>query len=152
MLGIQRSPRAWGCCLIALLLIIPRAAPAQPADLVARLITDLKNRDAMVRRVAVVALGGIGPRAKEVIPALIAALTDDDPGVRQTAAGALGGIGPEAKEAIPGLITALKDDDPGVRGTRPVPWGESARRPRRPSPPSSPPSRTTTLGCDGRRP
>jgi len=71
----------------------------------------------MVRRVAVVTLGGIGPRAKEAIPALIAALKDDDPGVRQTAAGALGGIGPEAKEAIPALIAALKDGDPGVRRT-----------------------------------
>ena len=103
------------CSSIDYLLIIPRTAPAQPADLVARLITDLKNRDAMVRRVAVVTLGGIGPRAKEAIPALIAALKDDDPGVRQTAAGALGGIGPEAKEAIPALISALKDGDPGVR-------------------------------------
>ena len=109
--------RAWGCCLIALLLIIPRTAPAQPADLVARLITGLKNRDAMVRRVAVVTLGGIGPEAKEAIPALIAALKDDDPWVRRTAAGALGGIGPEAKEAIPALIAALKDGDPGVRRT-----------------------------------
>ena len=57
------------------------------------------------------------------------------------AADALGKIGPATDDVVPALVAALKDPDDDVRSLPPAPWGESARRPTTPSPPSSPPSR-----------
>ncbi len=61
-----------------------------------------------VNRYAVMALGEIGPDAREAIPALIAALEHPFATISGAAADALGSIGPEAQEAIPRLIQELR--------------------------------------------
>jgi len=48
-------------------------------------------------------LGGMGPDAKDAVPALVAALKDRDPSVRAAAAYALGQIGPDARSALKDL-------------------------------------------------
>jgi uncharacterized caspase-like protein len=78
------------------------------------LIKALGDSDRWVRISAAVALGQIGPDAKEAVPSLIKALGDSDPGMRYRAAEALGKIGSEAKEAIPALLKALGDNEPEV--------------------------------------
>jgi hypothetical protein len=82
----------------------------QPSS-VSILIKALVDRDRWVRISAAVALGQIGPEAKEAVPALIKALGDSDPGMRYRSAEALGQIGPEAKEAVPALLKALGDNE-----------------------------------------
>ncbi len=66
-----------------------------------------------MRERAALALGLIGPAAKEAVPALIATLRDEDGLVRGYAAYALGEIGPAANEAVPALEAAARD---GVDG------------------------------------
>jgi hypothetical protein len=65
----------------------------------------LRSPDSNARRYAASALGGIGPEAKEAVPALITTLKDQNVDVRRYAASVLGEIGPPAKEAVPALIT-----------------------------------------------
>ena len=60
---------------------------------------------------AVVALGKIGPEAKDAVPALTELLNDKNENVRSAAAIALGGIGPAAKSAVPALTKLLKDGE-----------------------------------------
>ena len=81
------------------------------------LIEKLQDEDPQVRGEAAVALGWIGPTAKEAVPALVKALQDENPQVRKDAAVALGWIGPTATEAVPGLIAALQDEMAAVRFT-----------------------------------
>lgn len=78
------------------------------------LIKALGDSGRWVRISAAVALGQIGPEAKEAVPSLIKALDDSDPGMRYRAAEALGKIGSEAKEAVPALLKALGDNEPEV--------------------------------------
>lgn len=85
----------------------------QPSS-VSILIKALGDSNRWVRISAAVALGQIGPEAKEAVPSLIKALGDSDPGMRYRAAEALGKIGSEAKEAIPALLKALGDNEPEV--------------------------------------
>jgi HEAT repeat protein len=72
----------------------------------------LRSPDSNARRYAASALGGIGPEAKEAVPALITTLKDQNVDVRRYAASVLGEIGPPA---VPELIAALKDQDAEVR-------------------------------------
>ena len=65
--------------------------------------------------------------------------------VRAHAVGALGQIGPAA---VPTLIAVLKDNNARVRLSAVYALGKSARRRMTLFPPSSRPSKTTTLGCD----
>jgi HEAT repeat protein len=60
---------------------------------------------------ALTALGRIGPKAKEAVPALggLVKGKEEPLAVRSQAAIALGQIGPDAKEAVPALEKALED-------------------------------------------
>jgi HEAT repeat protein len=81
----------------------------------ADVLTD--SRDARSRARAAEALGKLGPRAKDAVPALVAALDDDAPLVQLMAADALGRVGPDARAAVPRLVAGLKPD----RQAEPVP-------------------------------
>jgi HEAT repeat protein len=91
------------------------AAPETPVGarseeaIVPALIQALGDKNENVRQAAAVALGEIGPEAKEAVPALTQMLEDEDKDVRQYTVEALREIGPEAKEAVPALIQVLID-------------------------------------------
>ncbi len=72
------------------------------------LIQSLKHRAPSSRSRAAVAIGRMGPVAKEAVPALTAALKDRDVGVRAASAHALGKIGPDAKNALKDLQGLMK--------------------------------------------
>jgi len=78
------------------------------------LIQQLQNDDVQVRMRAAGALGNLGPRAKQAIPALANVLQDsnEDHNVHSRAVQALTGMGPEA---LPALIKALQDGKTIVR-------------------------------------
>lgn len=86
----------------------------QPSS-VSILIKALNDSERWVRISAAVALGQIGPEAKEAVPSLAKGLNDTDPGMRYRAAEALGKIGSEAKEAIHALLKTLGDNEPEIR-------------------------------------
>jgi HEAT repeat protein len=67
-----------------------------------------KGKGTMVALSAALALGEIGPGAKDAVPALVKALKRDD-FVRGEAARTLGRIGPDADAAIPALSEMLSD-------------------------------------------
>ena len=71
------------------------------------LIEALDHPGSDVRDCCARALGEIGPKAKEAVPALIGALGDKS--VRGNAIIALGKMGPAAKDAIPALRALEKD-------------------------------------------
>ncbi len=64
---------------------------------------------------AVLAAGGLGPRARDTVPLLIAALKNKSPAVRYKSADALGAIGQDAEDAVPYLLELLNDSDSIVR-------------------------------------
>ena len=71
----------------------------------------LGDRDQAVRRLAAVALGGIGGPAKSALPALVQLLDDPDRDVWRTAAEAVGDIGRDGGGGVDVLVKALKDGD-----------------------------------------
>jgi HEAT repeat protein len=75
-------------------------------------VRELQDSNQKVRFSAALALGNIGPAAKDSVPALIDALKSNAGGLRQTAASALEKIGPAA---VPALIDALKGKDEELR-------------------------------------
>jgi len=83
---------------------------------IAELIEALQDGDFQIRNEAAVALGELGPAARESVPALTQALEAEDKYLRSHAAAALGKIGPAAGAAVPALTRALKDNDEDVRG------------------------------------
>jgi HEAT repeat protein len=89
-----------------------KLGPAAPEEAVRELRGAVKDDDDGVRRGAIVALGQIGPGAKDAVPALILALDDDNASVRSATAEALGKIG---QEAVPALIKAVDADRPRIR-------------------------------------
>jgi serine/threonine protein kinase len=93
----------------------PPTTGSGPID-VSALIDALRHEDVSVREWAAVALGHLGPSAKDAVTALRAALKNTMSGIRDWAAAALGGIGPDARDAIPDLVGALKDESRFVRG------------------------------------
>jgi HEAT repeat protein len=74
-----------------------------------------RKKGAVARRGVAMALGLIGPEAKNAIPALVEALSDADPLVRGEAAVALSRIDPTADGVVAALSRALADSDYGVR-------------------------------------
>ena len=91
-------------------------------------ITALWKKDREVRRIAIEALGELGPRAARAESNLRNSLdathmslpartfSNNDPVIRRLAALALGKIGPRASEAEKALVTALADEDEELRG------------------------------------
>src|SRR5262245_28818570 len=67
-----------------------RAQEQEPPEAVKALIETLKDKDAEVRKTAVLALGRIGAEAKGAVPALIGLLKDDSVDVRGATALTLG--------------------------------------------------------------
>ena len=111
---IRRSAMLLACaCLLA------QGAAVFADEDVPSLIHALHAKKAERRRDAALALGAMGPDAKDAVPALIDVLkTDSDHGVRLFAAASLGAIGPDARDSVPALIDALKaDSDIVVRRT-----------------------------------
>lgn len=78
------------------------------------LIDQLQDEDLVVRMSAAMALGNLGPRAKQAIPALARVVQDsnEDHNVHRRAVQALASIGPDA---VPELINALQDGKTIVR-------------------------------------
>jgi HEAT repeat protein len=106
-----------GICVSLLALCAFKGVLAQSNPEVHRLVEDLESKSPGVRAKAIVALGRIGPAAKEAVADLIAAFKDGPVRVRISAAEALGWIGPAAKEAVPDLVAALKERDEIIRST-----------------------------------
>jgi len=81
------------------------------------LIEVLADPDVLLRKMASVAMGAIGPDARPAVPNLTNALLhDEEPSVRRLAAMSLSQVG--APEAIPALEQASEeDDDDDVRET-----------------------------------
>jgi len=71
--------------------------------------------ETIVRQNAALALGAIGPDAKEAVPALTKLLQDPEWTVRRHAALALGEIGPAAQESMPALSKLKQDHQSLVR-------------------------------------
>lgn len=78
------------------------------AAALARLLGD--EKDAAVRREAVVSLGLLADRSGLVIQAVAGALTDASPEVRRAAAAALARFGPAASPAADALLKAARED------------------------------------------
>jgi len=78
------------------------------------LILALSDRDPAVLNRAAAAVGGIGPEAKDAVPALMRAAGGPNLGFGQYASTAAVQIGPAA---VPSLVEALDDRDIEVRGT-----------------------------------
>jgi len=79
------------------------------------LTASLGSADTGSRRVAVSALGQLGPDAAGAVPALAKLAADEDKGVRQALAAALGGIGAGAEGVPPVLVKLLADKEVRVR-------------------------------------
>ncbi len=73
----------------------------------------ISKEDGPIRLAAAVALGSIGPDAREAVPDLTRALTDADSRVRGEAAASLGAIGPDSGPAVPALahLAVAEADD-----------------------------------------
>jgi HEAT repeat protein len=69
-----------------------------------------QDKEADLRKLAVITLRPYGPKAKTELKTLIEALQDSDEYVRFEAAITLGKLGPEAKEAVPELQKKLEDN------------------------------------------
>jgi HEAT repeat protein len=113
LIPVLKHPRATVRALAAgaLAEMGPPAREACP-----QLIEALRGeRDAMVRKRVIEALGKVRPSADTVVSALSHALKDEDSGVRAKAAEGLGRSPRVAEAAVPILIQALKDSNSDVR-------------------------------------
>jgi HEAT repeat protein len=88
-----------------------------PEGSIGKLTEFLTAQDAGIRADAVLALGQLGPRAAEAIPAIEIALADESSEIRHSAAWALGNMGEEqGTRAVPPLTAVLQtDSDADVR-------------------------------------
>jgi HEAT repeat protein len=106
-------------CLLCLAMLYCGCAPKETitshGKSVPHWLEEAKSPDAKSRKKAVTALGHVGARNPDVIPALVEAVKDADASVRAEAVLALLNIGPSAKEAIPALREATADKDATVR-------------------------------------
>jgi len=78
-------------------------------------LTDgLGSTNPYLREGCAVALGMVGPAAREAVPALLGLLGDPVARVRSAAARAVGGIGTASPETVQALVAALEDADGDV--------------------------------------
>src|SRR5215203_2901057 len=114
-----QKPHRWVWVLVGMTLspsvACSRQPSVQPPSQVARLMTQLHDQDPAVRQAAAMALGQLGPTAKDAAIQLAKLLKDPVFEVRWAAREALGQLGPAAKDAAPELVKLLKDPDAGVR-------------------------------------
>jgi len=75
----------------------------------------LDSNDTKLQYGAAVALGIIGPRSVDTIPALMKCLDSEEGAVRMKAAEALGSICQSGISVVPVLTTLLADEEPRVR-------------------------------------
>jgi HEAT repeat protein len=102
------APERWARAKWALGILGSDARSGLPAFLAA-----LTNESAMVRALAVNAMGAMGPEAEDCVPALIA--RERDQSVRGNVMYALGSIGRRADSCVPVLRNALGDTNVIVR-------------------------------------
>jgi formylglycine-generating enzyme required for sulfatase activity/HEAT repeat protein len=78
-------------------------------------VKDLKSKDPATRKVALRAVGALGPKAKSAVGPVTKLLADSQPGVIERAAQTLVQIGPDAKDATGALVQLVSYPDSGVR-------------------------------------
>jgi HEAT repeat protein len=93
----------------------PQGIYAQDNANIDSLIKKLKNADPKVRSDTAVALGNMGPAAKDAVPVIIYLLKDNDQSVVQSAVEAINKIHTVSLDALPALIIALSDERWEVR-------------------------------------
>jgi HEAT repeat protein len=81
------------------------------------LIPYTQDRDSLVARTAVDALGAIAAEAEIVLPVLTTALKSNDLELRKATACSIGKFGTKARPAIPALVQVLEDLSPEVRSS-----------------------------------
>jgi HEAT repeat protein len=99
--------------VLSLFLGVATATAAEKS--VSELVTALGAEKESVRREAIDALGAMGEKAADAVPALAALLKDKSAAVRGHAAESLGEIGAPAKSAAPGIVALFGDADKTVR-------------------------------------
>lgn len=72
------------------------------------MLKGLRSKDASTRARSAATIGGMGPAAREAVPALTALLKDRDVSVRAAGVHALGRMGSAARPARPNLEALLK--------------------------------------------
>lgn len=85
------------------------------SEAVLPLAAALSDKDAIVRKLAVMSLAQLGESAVPAVAALTEAATDPETKVRERAIYALGRIGPKATSAVAALKSALDDESDFVR-------------------------------------
>ncbi|MEK7384627.1 MAG: HEAT repeat domain-containing protein [Elusimicrobiota bacterium] len=108
---ISQKPEVRHYCGQALVKSMSQKSSVQTALLASALKDGLSD----VRLYAAAALGQIGSRAKQAVPALAEALKDSEPVVRLNAALALGKMGRGARPALPALRAAALEGPPELR-------------------------------------
>lgn len=94
--------------------IIGAAGPAG-AKFATKVAARLKDTDASVRQLALLALNTLGPAARDATDAIVEMATSDQPYQRQMALQALERIRPDPEKARPVALKALNDAAPYVR-------------------------------------
>jgi len=115
----EKPPLSRISCLRVLESLGPDAADAVPV-----IITQLDTESPRVREVAAKALGRIGSRPNESLPALERLLLDPRSFVRAAAASSCGRFGPNSKRIVPQLINSLSDDYADVKTSAVFALGE----------------------------
>ena len=110
LIAALARPEAHGRAAVLLERLGPKAEAATPA-----LVAATSDKDPVVRREVLYALGSVLADKGPAEGAIVAALDDPEPQVRATAAYALGRIGPPAKSALPKLRRSVESSDPLVR-------------------------------------
>jgi HEAT repeat protein len=90
--------------------ILHRSRPEAAKTAAGELLGLLSDKDANIRRFAVLILGEPWAASDSAIPKMSGLLTDKEPEVRAAAATALGKIGPKAIAAVPDLVKLFNDD------------------------------------------